>query len=60
LTTELVMLRAIERGLTLRDFEDLTLGMIIGFITTYNNEHLDDNEKEDTVRTATQADFDRF
>ena len=60
MTTELVMLRALERGLTLRDFEHLTLGMIIGFITTYNNEHLDDNEKEDTVRTATQADFDRF
>jgi hypothetical protein len=54
------MLRALERGITLRDFEHLTLGMIIGFITTYNNEHLDDNEKEDTVRTATQADFDRF
>ena len=54
------MLRALERGLTLRDFEHLTLGMIIGFITTYNNEHLDDNEKEDTVRQATQVDFDRF
>ena len=54
------MLRALERGITLRDFEHLTLGMIIGFITAYNNEHLDDNEKEDTVRTATQADFDRF
>jgi hypothetical protein len=60
LTTELVMLRAIERGLTLRDFEHLTLGMILGYVVTYNNEHLDDNEKEDTVRTATQADFDRF
>jgi len=54
------MLRAIERGLTLRDFEELTLGMILGYVVTYNNEHLDDNEKEDTVRTATQADFDRF
>ena len=54
------MLRAIERGLTLRDFEELTLGMILGYVVTYNNEHLDDNEKEDTVRTATQADFNRF
>ena len=54
------MLRALERGLTLRDFEYLTLGMILGYVVTYNNEHLDDNEKEDTVRTATQADFDRF
>jgi hypothetical protein len=60
------MLRALERGLTLRDFEHLTLGMILGYVVTYNNEHLDDNEsvasstKEDTVRQATQADFDRF
>jgi len=54
------MLRALERGLTLRDFEDLTLGMILDYVITYNNEHLDDNEKEDTVRMATQADFDRW
>lgn len=60
MTTELVMLRAIERGLTLRDFEDLTLGMIIGFITTYNNERLGEDEKEDSVRMATQADMDCF
>jgi hypothetical protein len=53
------MLRALERGLTLRDFEHLTLGMILGYVVTYNNEHLDDNE-EDTVRQATQVDFDRF
>jgi len=54
------MLRALERGLTLRDFEDLTFGMILGFITTYNNEHLDDDEREDTVRMASQADYDRW
>jgi hypothetical protein len=56
----LLILRAIERGLTLRDFEDLTLGMIIGFIVTYNNERLEEDEKEDGVRMATQADFDRW
>lgn len=54
------MLRALERGLTLRDFEDLTPGMILDFIITYNNERLDDDEKEDNVRIATQADFDDF
>ena len=54
------MLRALERGITLRDFEHLTLGMIIGFITTYNNERLGEDEKEDSVRMATQADFDRW
>ncbi len=42
------------------EFEDLTLGMIIGFITTYNNERLGEDEKEDSVRMATQADFDRW
>ena len=54
------MLRALERGLTLRDFEVLTFGMILDFIITYNNEHLDDDETEDSVRIATQADFDRW
>jgi len=54
------MLRAIERGLTLRDFEDLTFGMITGFIATYNNERLTDEDREDTVRQAGQAEFDRF
>ena len=37
LTTELVMLKAFERGLTLRDFEIMTFGMIIDYIITYNN-----------------------
>ena len=60
LTTELIMLRALERGLTLRDFEGLTLGMILDYIITYNNEQLADDEKEDSVREATQEDFDRF
>lgn len=54
------MLRALERGLTLRDFEDLTFGMILDFIITYNNERPSDDKKEDSVREATQADFDRF
>ena len=53
------MLRAIERGLTLRDFEDLTVGMIVGFITTYNNEQAS-NDGQDEIREAGQADFDSF
>ena len=60
MTTELIMLRAIERGLTLNDFENLTFGMILGFITTYNNERLDSDEREDDTRQATQTDFDAF
>lgn len=52
------MLRAFERGLTLADFNELTFGMILGFITTYNNEHLDDDEEH--IREANQSDFDKF
>ncbi|SHI75051.1 hypothetical protein SAMN02745975_00526 [Geosporobacter subterraneus DSM 17957] len=57
LTTELLMVRALERGLSLRDFEELTVGMIIGYIVTYNNCNVDE---EDIEREATQADFDSF
>ena len=52
------MLRAIERGLTLHDFENLTFGMITGYIITYNN--LLDNEQEDSIIKAEQSDYDRF
>ena len=53
---------AISRGLTLRDFEDLSLGQIVDYCKTYNDAHKEkDEEKKDTkVRTASQGDFDRF
>lgn len=54
------MLRAIERGLTLRDFEDMTVGMITDFIITYNNEQDENKEDEDEIRIADQSDFNRF
>lgn len=50
------MLRAIERGLSLNDFNELTVGMILGFITTYNNE----NNQEEKIRMANQNDYDAF
>ena len=51
------MLRAFERGLTLHDFDEMTPGMIIGYIITYNNLNLNEDEE---VREATQDDFDNF
>lgn len=54
------MLRAIERGLTLPDINEMTIGMIIGYIIEYNNERLDEDDKVETIRDATQADFDLF
>lgn len=50
------MLRAIERGLSLNDFNELTVGMILGYITTYNNE----NNQENNIRMANQNDYDAF
>jgi len=60
MTTELLMIRALERGLSLRDFEDMTPGMIVDYIITYNNDRLDQEDMEDEYRPATQADYDRF
>jgi len=56
------MLGALERGLSLRDFEHLTPGMLLDYIITYNNERLNDadGDTRETVRQATQVDFDRF
>ena len=59
------MLRALERGLTLHNFDYMTVGMILDFVITYNNEHVDDDDnsspgQNNKVRKATQADFDRF
>lgn len=52
------MVRAIERGLSLSDFQEMTVGMIVGYITTYND--LNSNDEEEIVIEATQNDFDSF
>lgn len=51
------MVRAIERGLSLKDFNDLTVGMIIEYITTYNELN---SEEESYEKEANQSDFDAF
>jgi hypothetical protein len=55
-----LIVRAIERGLSLDAFENMTVGMIIGYITTYNDLYRNDEEKEEEVRMAGQSDFDSF
>jgi len=37
----------------------MTVGMITDYVITYNNERIDD-EDEESIRVATQADFDSF
>ena len=52
---------AISRGLTLRDFEDLSLGQIVDYCKTYNDTNKEkDEKKENKTRKAGQSDFDRF
>jgi hypothetical protein len=48
-----------QHGITIRDLDDLTVGMVLGIIATYHNEH-DSQSQEPSVRMATQADFDRW
>lgn len=43
-----------------QDFEILTPGMILGIIITHNNEQLEVDEREETIRMANQADMDSF
>lgn len=52
------MVRSFERGLSLDDFETMTPGMIIDYITTFNNLNIKDEEEE--IREATQSDYDNF
>ncbi len=56
----MLMVRAIERGLNLHDFENMTIGMIIDYIITYNNLNIKGENEEDEAREATQEDFDKF
>lgn len=56
----MIMVRALERGISLSDFNDMTVGMLIGYIQTYNNLNGSKKEDEEECREATQADFDNF
>lgn len=53
------MVRAIERGLSLKDFEILTIGMILDYIIEFDNLQPQDDEPNST-KEATQRDFDAF
>lgn len=54
------MTGAITRGLTLRDFDSMTIGQIVDYCKTYNDLNKSPEEKEKEPRKASQKDFDRF
>lgn len=62
MTTALFHLRCLEIGLPIRDLELLTIGMVIDMWTESNNDRAEADKKgnSDTVRMATQDDYNRF
>jgi len=54
--------RAHERGISIADMEDMTVGMILDYLTTCNNEDYDAKNKKDkgVTRYATQDDINAF
>lgn len=59
MTTALFHLRCLEIGLPIRDLELLTIGMVIDIWTESINDRAND-KGGDTIREATQDDFDKF
>ena len=59
ITTPLFLLRCLEIGLSMRDLDLLTIGMVLDIWTEKGNDDYKYGEKE-TVRIAGQKDFDNF
>jgi hypothetical protein len=59
--TEVILHRAIERGLSAADFENMTLGMVIDYLIVCQNEEIDARQnKNGPARMATEADVNAF
>lgn len=54
MSTPLLLLRAVQMGVSIQDMDLLTIGMIQDMYAESLNDH------EDYARVATQEDFDRF
>lgn len=56
------MAAALQRGLSLNDFNDMSIGALVDYVITYNNTYAtdEDGKNKGTVRKATQKDIDNF
>lgn len=54
------MTGAITRGLTLKDFDSMTIGQIVDYCKTYNDLNKSSEERDKETKIASQKDFDRF
>ena len=60
MTTALFLLRCVEIGISIRDLDLLTIGMVLDIWTEKGNDGAYQGKSGDTVREATQMDFDKF
>jgi hypothetical protein len=58
-STEILINRAMSRGITIQDLEKMDIGMIIDYLITCQNEDIEAEENKGK-RYATQADIDNF
>lgn len=58
------MLTALERGLTMQDIKEMTIGQVVDFCIEYQNRQYEiekeEKRRETKGRKATQADWDSF
>ena len=59
MTTPLFLLRCLEAGISIRDLDLLTIGMVLDIWTEKGNDEVK-YKMADSVRVAGQEDFDRF
>ena len=60
MTTALFLLRCMEVGISIRDLDLLTIGMVLDIWVEKGNDSLEENSDEPNVRMAQQSDFDNF
>ena len=60
MTTALFLLRSMEVGISIRDLELLTIGMVLDIWVEKGNDSAEENSTDGSVRMASQADFDAF
>lgn len=58
MTYERLLLSCLRLGMTVKDVDDMEIGMLMDIIITNNN--IIDADDKQKVRQATQADFDKF
>ena len=60
MTTALFLLRCVELGISIRDLDLRTIGMVIDLMVEKGNDGAEENSSNGSVIAASQADFDAF